>query len=162
MEGGEPSDTGYRVRLFIRGTVPPEIREQQEETVNRLEELDSEHDLPLEVTAWPRSIDVDPVGMTETYLDLLETFRAWAHAQGCTLTPAVDTKRADSWLSAEQRLSVSLPVMLLAVYEGDEIAAVYPHVDGDEVRTVPQGIEALTEVCAEETGPDKGEIAVAD
>lgn len=162
MEGGEPSDTGYRVRLFLRGTVPPEIREQQAETVNRLEELESEHDLPLEVTAWPRAIDVDPVGMTETYLDLLETFRAWAHAQGCTLTPAVHTKRADSWLSTEQQLSVSLPVMLLALYEGDEIAAVYPHVDGDEVRTVSQGIEALAEVCAEETGRESVEIAVAD
>lgn len=161
MEGGEPSDTGYRVRLFLRGTVPPEIREQQEETVNRLEELESEHDLSLEVTAWPRAIDLDPVGVTETYLDLLETFRAWAHAQGCTLTPAVDTKRADSWLTAEQQLSVSLPVLLLAVYEGDEIAAVYPHVDGNEVRTVPQGIDDLSEVCADEPEPESVEI-VAD
>lgn len=139
---------GYRVELFVRGTVPPEVREHQERTVGELQAIGGEYDVDVEVSHWPREIPVEPVGAGEPYLDMLKTFRAWAHARGCSLAPAVDTRRTYSWITAEQYVSVALPMVLLAVYDGDDIAGVYPHADGDEVATVDDGIEALREFCA--------------
>lgn len=36
-----------------------------------------------------------------------------------------------------------VPLLTLAVYEEDELEAVYPHADGDRVRTVDDGLATL-------------------
>jgi hypothetical protein len=38
---------------------------------------------------------------------------------------------------------VVLPLLCLAVYEAKTVRAVYPHVDGENVYTIHDGIEAL-------------------
>ncbi len=162
MTGCERSDEGYSVRLFLRGTVPPEVRERQEHTVTRLERFEADHDVELEVRNWPREIPVDPVGVSETYLDLLDTFRAWANAQGRSLAPAVEVRRTYSWITAEQYATIALPVMLLAIYEGDRLLNVFPHADGDEVRTVAEGLTELNRFCTDEIDDGRTALAPSD
>lgn len=46
-------------------------------------------------------------------------------------------------LDDETREVWVVPLVTLAVYEGDRLEAVYPHADGDCVRTVDDGLATL-------------------
>jgi hypothetical protein len=65
----------------------------------------------------------------------VDEFEDWAARHGYSLGPAVD--RSDV-------KGIEVPVICVAIYEDDELLAVYPHTNrrGD-VRTVEDGLDAL-------------------
>lgn len=67
----------------------------------------------------------------------------WAESHGYTLAPAFAYRESRSMIDDETRKVTVVPLVTLAVYEGDRFEAVYPHADGDRVWTVGDDIETL-------------------
>nr|WP_066384709.1 HTH domain-containing protein [Halalkalicoccus paucihalophilus] len=79
-------------------------------------------------------------------------FEQWATQQGYTLRPAFDWRSTDSAGDGKsQRREIVTPLITLAVYtEGeDDLQAVYPHVDGEDVRTIHDGVEMLESMAGD-------------
>lgn len=100
------------------------------------------------------SVNVDVWGghaVTESLTDhddaaaaaVVPDFERWAEEHGYTLAPAFACRERGSMLDDETREVWVVPLVTLAVYEGDRLEAVYPHADGDRVRTVDDGLATL-------------------
>lgn len=136
-----------RAVLRLRTLGPSGLNPPQTEVVDHLRTLAEVGSIAeLDVDVWGTSMgitrteDRDPMDTRETVAD----FEQWATEQGCALRPAFE------WRSAEpegeddgQNGRIITPLITLAVYDGERLQAVYPHTNGEEVRTVHDGIEAL-------------------
>lgn len=132
------------VRLRTLG--PSGLNPPQTEVIDRLQTLSEDEDGPLndlDMGMWGPSM-----GSTQTEhrgpFDTRETvaeFKQWADAYGYTLRPAFDWHSTDSAETGNGQIVT--PLITLAVYKGEHLKAVYPHVDGDEVNTIHDGVEAL-------------------
>lgn len=78
-------------------------------------------------------------GAMETY----EEFRAWAEANGLSLEPGFQ-QRSRSFIGMDDvETVVVFPVVALAVYEGQELQAVFPCTDGERTHTVESALAAF-------------------
>lgn len=127
--------------LGLSGLNPPQI-----EIVDRLQRLAKDENGPLDdldIDMWGPSTGItqterrDPVGTRETVAE----FKRWADAYGYTLRPAFDWHSGDSADTGDGQIVT--PLITLAVYKGERLQAVYPHVDDDTVHTIHDGVEAL-------------------
>lgn len=100
------------------------------------------------------SVDVDVWGshaVTDSLTDhddataaeVVPDFERWAEEHGYTLAPAFACRERGSILGDDTREVWVVPLVTLAVYEGDRLEAVYPHADGGRVRTVDDGLATL-------------------
>lgn len=130
----------------LRTPDPSGLNPLQIEAIDRLQTLSEDEESPLadlDVDVWGPSIgitqtaDRDPVGMRDTVAEFIH----WADANGYTLRPAFEWRSADSETDGESQIVT--PLITLALYNGERLQAVYPHVDGDEVNTIHDGIETL-------------------
>lgn len=136
-----------RLVLRLRTLGPSGLNPPQTEVIDRLQRLTEDGPIDdLDVDVWgtsmglTRTADRDPVGTSETVAE----FTRWADVHGCTLRPAFDWRSAESEDADERRSGrVVTPLITLAVYDGERLRAVYPHVDDDDVNTVHDGVEAL-------------------
>lgn len=97
--------------------------------------------------------DHDPMSTRKTVTE----FEQWAHEHGCTLHPAFERCNRDlidgngeGWGN-----DIRLPLLYLAVYDGETVRAVYPHTDGDTVNTIHDGIDALESMVLGNDHPEK-------
>ena len=138
----EPVRAVLRLRtLGPSGLNPPQIK-----VIDRLQTLNEDEESPLadlDVDVWGPSI-----GITQTVdrdsvdtRDTVAEFIHWANANGYTLRPAFEWRSADSADAGESQIVT--PLITLALYNGERLQAVYPHVNGDEVNTIHDGIETL-------------------
>lgn len=98
----------------------------------------------IEVTSWPSRVELRASHgsvATEAY----EEFSAWADEAGVDLEPAFNVRDYESEFTGEKGTALITPVACLAVYDGDDLRAVYPHVEDGKVTTVEDGIEALAD-----------------
>lgn len=157
MTRGEDIDT--RATLFVRASAPGAARDRQEACVERLRHLESAGRLSLSVETWAEEVPMDgPVGRArERYTE----FTQWASDRGAVLAPFFEVRSRTSLVDEERREVLSLPVLCLAVHEDGNLQAVYPHADGEDVYSVPDGIEAL-EAGSVEQAAVTAERGVAD
>ena len=157
------NDDSIRVVLRLRTLGPSGLNPPQTEVLGRLRTLAEDGPIAdLDVDVWGASMgitqttDRDPEDVRET----VAAFRRWATEQGCTLRPAFD------WRSGESEDGrggsngrIITPLITLAVYDEERLRAVYPHVDGDDVRTIHDGVEALESMTrdAEPSENDRNE-----
>lgn len=145
-----------RAELFLRGSVPAAARDPQSSLADRLERLAAADRLDaVETHTWPKRVPVDEARLRERY----EAFTDWAAEADADLTPFFDTRECYSWSTGERYRALVLPLACLAVYEDGDLRAVYPHDDGETVRTVEDGVEALTD---EPTLADQPLVGAAD
>lgn len=138
------STDAIRVVLRLRTLGPSGLTPPQIDVIDRLQTL-SEDGLiaDLDVGMWGPSMGItqierwDPVDTRDTVAE----FRQWADAQGYTLRPAFEWRSIDSTDPGERQIVT--PLITLAFYSGERLQAVYPHVDGDEVNTIHDGVEVL-------------------
>lgn len=128
------------------GLNPPQI-----EVIDRLRTLAEDEDRPitaLDVDVWgtgmgiTQTADRDPGDTRETVTE----FRQWADTHGYALQPAFEWRSADGEIEEEsQHGQIVTPLITLAIYNetGERLQAIYPHVDGDNVYTVHDGISEL-------------------
>ena len=136
----DPIQAVVRLRtLGPSGLNPPQI-----EVIDRLQTLTENGPLDdLDVGMWGPSMEStqtehrDPLDTRETVAE----FKRWADAYGYTLQPAFDWHSSGSTETGDGQIVT--PLLTLAVYKGERLKVVYPHVDGDEVHTIHDGVEAL-------------------
>lgn len=149
-----PADSVQAV-LRLRTMGPSGLNPPQTAVIDRLQTLTENGPIAdLDIDIWGASMgitqdDRDPRGTREAVAE----FKQWADDQGCTLRPAFEWRSAESAADGEEQHGrIITPLITLAVYDDSEerLQAVSPHVDGEEVRTVHDGIEALESMA--ETG----------
>jgi hypothetical protein len=143
-----------RTVVRVRTLGPSGLNPPQTEVIDRLQALTEDGPIAeLDVNVWGASM-----GMTQDGWDPVDTreqmaeFEQWATEQGYTLRPAFDWRAGESEGDGEaQRREIVTPLITLAIYSDDEetLQAVYPHVDGEEVRTIHDGVETLESLAGE-------------
>lgn len=143
-----PATSPVRAVVRLRTLGPSGLNPPQTKVIDRLQTLSQAEESPiadLDVDIWGASM-----GITQTdnrdpgdTRDRVAEFAEWADEHDCTLRPAFDWRSADSPPEDQTRQQISTPLITLAVYSGSHLQAVYPHMDGDEVYTIHDGIKAL-------------------
>jgi hypothetical protein len=140
-----PADS-VQVVLRLRTLGSSELNPPQTEVIERLETLTEDEEssvTDLDIDIWGVSMgitqtdDQDPVRIRERVAE----FEQWADEQGYTLRPAFEWRPAEAEDTGEGEIVT--PLIILAVYEGEHLQAVYPHVDGNDVCTVSDGVKTL-------------------
>lgn len=136
-----------RVELWVRETTPYGVADRVRSIHERFRDLErrgSVADVDLDV--WGRVVAVsgDAVGDVSDALNAkVKEFRAWAEHAGCTLEPAFSVRRRDAAPGHGSDAVLVLPVVCAALYDGDDLLAVFPHTDDGDVRPVSDCLERL-------------------
>ncbi|MFB6165367.1 MAG: HTH domain-containing protein [Haloarculaceae archaeon] len=132
-----------RVELYLRQSVPVLAHERQRAVLERLRELEGAGLVAdLAVEPWPHRV----VGDDERANPSLATvgqFDRWARAHDASVRPAFGAHAGYSGYTNQQYATTILPVMCLAVYDDDGLAAVYPRSGPEGVLTVQDGLDRL-------------------
>lgn len=141
-----------QLELFVRSSVPAAARDSQSSVRERLRALEADGAIAeATVRTWEKRVPVgagDERGTHRTYA----AFDDWARRRGVSLAPFFDTRECHSSITGESHTALVLPVMSLAVYEGDRLSAVFPHADEDRSYTVSEALDALgTDETADST-----------
>ncbi|QCC49963.1 HTH domain-containing protein [Halapricum salinum] len=127
-----------RVELVVRDDLPEPVESRLERLSARLDQLVAASEIDSYARyRWSKHQSFDAA--ESRYV----SFREWARDAGVQLSPGFDSRACYSMVTGECEQSLVVPVVCLAVYDGDEIEAVYPHV-GAEPRTVADGLAALS------------------
>lgn len=152
---------GTRVELYGRETLPTPARGRREQVADRLAALvDAGAIAACDVFTWPKRIPRS-AGGDATARDRYLAVETWAMEAGVSLGPGFQTRECYSMETGERGDWVVLPALCLVVYEDDQIAAVYPHGDGDTTRSVLDGIASLDAAVAGDDRADHAEPVAA-
>jgi len=141
--------TGTRVELYVRSLSPDEGRGPQSAVLETLRHLEDENRIDeLSVSIWGRQIALSTTAAQtdegRAILETIESFRSWARATDRSLEPLLETREITSSVRNETRVSLVLPTILLAEYDGDgELIHVTPHMADGSVTTVADRLETL-------------------
>lgn len=160
------SADAVRAVVRVRTLAPSGLNPVQIEVIDRLQTLTEDGPIvELDVDVWGATMGTtqdgrDPAGTHETVAE----FEQWAIEQGYTLQPAFDWRVDESADDgASQRREIVTPLITLAVYNDTEetLQTVYPYVDGEEVYTIHDGVEALESIAndAEQSTDEQHEQA---
>lgn len=153
-----------RAELYFRGDTYGTFDAQQD-VLNRFRRLETESVLAKANVAgeWQRirTLDEDKRnGAIETYREFAE----WAERNDHSLSPAFE-RRTRSYLGLDQVDDVVVfPAVSLAIYEGEDLQAVFPCAHDEETYSVPDCLDAFERgdtdwveqfdsVTVERTGP---------
>lgn len=140
-----PTDTAgeRRVELYVRETLPKPAARQRERIVQRLTALEADgHVDSFEADDWDKRIRcVDPAN--DDARDRYLAFSRWASERGAALRPFFDTRECYSMETGDRADWIVFPALCLAVFDDDDLAAVFPHADGDTSRSVSDGLDLL-------------------
>lgn len=148
-----PNPRSIRVVLRLRTLAPHGINKTQTEIIDQLQWFEADDRIAeLDIDVWGGSIasnrtaDRDPSRVGE----MITEFEQWADEHDCTLRPAFEQRNART--TGEER--VVLPLLCLAIYDANSqtVQAVYPHVNGEDVYTIHDGIEELELLLARSEG----------
>lgn len=135
-------DGQRRVALFIRDDPPEPVQRRLDDVTVTLERLVSTGEIDsYTVQRWSKRQPVDAAQPAQR--SRYTSFSEWARAAGVRLTPGFHTRECYSMETGECERSLVFPVVCLAVYDGDDVDAVYPHV-GAEPRTIDDGLAVLS------------------
>lgn len=139
----------HQVRVFIREQTPYGADDRLQEFVEHLRRLDADGTVgDVTITGWgvraPRPASHASEHIHDSVRETIAEFETWAGHHEQSLTPAF------SWydrsrLTDENWQEPRLPLICVAVYEGDNLLAVFPSRDdrSGDVYSVPDGIARL-------------------
>lgn len=132
--------TGTRsVELYLRTFSP--TADAQRETVGRLEALAGDGPIDaLEIERWSDRVELaegDPV------VAAFVRFREWAEQRDLSITPPFAIRTYQSAFTGETCDLLVTPVLFLASYVDGQIEGVFPHQDGDTVRTIDDFVACI-------------------
>ena len=155
----ESSKTPPSVELWCRFDVPPVVQRTRSTVCDRLRTLQSEGMIDeVSVNRWGSFLYLreGPVlSGSDPARDAFRAFERWASEYGFELEPAFerydDTRLArndherlcDGTYSPTSTQVIRLPIMSLAIYEGERLVGVAPSSDGSQTYTVTEGLEVL-------------------
>lgn len=138
-----PTERSGERRVVL--TVPSPAARQRDRLRERLRELGTDGQVDeFEVIDCPKRIRCErPVDREAR--DRYDEYSRWARDRGVSLRPSFDVRECYAMDSGEKGDWVVFPAITVAVYETGALAAVYPHADGDDYRSVADGLAALAE-----------------
>lgn len=172
MEGAMTDDS-LRAVVRLRTLGPSGLNPPQTRVVDRLRTLAEEDDSidELDVDVWGASMGITRTDEREGIHERVREFERWADERDRTLRPAFERRipessgqtndEGDGTEGKRRDGRIVTPLITLAIYEGESLRAVYPHADGDEVRSIHDGIETL-ESMAETGVPELSEGETGD
>lgn len=128
-----------RLSVYLRSPVPSETAARQTSVLGRADAL-RQAGLVDEVTVthWHRlSMGTDLVEADE-----IAAMERWAAEHDCSLSPSFDRHDRHSAFVGDDSV-VTLPVVCLACWDGDDIVGVYPHVGPCGHCTVADGLDRI-------------------
>lgn len=97
----------------------------------------------LVVRTWPAECSVARSSSSHQALAAFERFRAWADRAGVSICPPFEQGTRTSTITGEHQELLRTPLLCLAFYVDDQLAAVYPHTDGGHTYSVADVIARL-------------------
>ena len=137
---GELPKSGARLELFARSSAPAAARERQSAAAERLRALDDYEDVVIR--SWEKRVSIDGRENDGTH-EVYEAFAEWAREHGVDLCPFFDTRECHSSFTGDSYTALVLPVMCLAVYDGDRLSAVFPHAGDEGPVAIGDALDAL-------------------
>ena len=138
----QPTDDPLRAELYLRGDTYGGFGVQQ--LVARAKRLEANGTFSESIVAgeWHRCQTRAEDWRSEA-METYEEFRAWAEANGFSLEPGFQ-QRTRSFIGMDDvEQVVVFPVVALAVYDADELRAVFPCTDGERTHTVESALAAF-------------------
>lgn len=136
-----------RVELWVRETTPYGVTDLVRSIHDRFRELERRGGVAdVDLDVWGRSVAVsgDAVGhVPEPLNDKVAEFRTWAEGEGYTLEPAFSVRERNAATETGTDAVLVLPVVCVALYDGSDLLAVFPHADDGEVRRVCDCLDGL-------------------
>jgi hypothetical protein len=146
-------DPDANLRIELYGRVSGNVVRTVVDYRDRLEALATEGALDdVELVPWP-----DRVELTEDEHDTVaayERFGEWAEETGTELGPAFTVQTYESEYLGHVGTTLMTPVACAAVFEDDDLVAVYPHEDGGDVYTVEDAVSTLETMAVTATDAD--------
>jgi hypothetical protein len=143
------SDSSLTVDLYVRSLAVGDGSARIEETLSRLEDLESEGAIDdYAVHVWGEGVSLDPrIAETEAGSFIREhvaAFREWARDTGRTLT-GFREHTTNSAMTGRVHRNLRVPAMALCKRRDDEIEWVAPCDDDGETTTVADRLAAIEE-----------------
>lgn len=73
----------------------------------------------------------------------VDEFVSWARREGYSLEPAFEIRKRESELDPRTDTVLTLPLVCVALYDDEELLAVFPHAEDGGVRSVEDCLERL-------------------
>lgn len=143
------SENQYRtVKLFVRANPELGCERQKRAVLERLDKLETQGQIATyKICIWAKEIRVSgPLEGTQYYqrvFDHFTAFQQWANEESVMLKSAFNIQLVDCEITDETYRVLSLPSICVAVYEDGELCGVFPHADGETVRTVSHCLDSL-------------------
>lgn len=134
-----------RIDLWLRGSVPPEIRRAQLQLADRLRQCRTAGTInDFSVRTWEQTVSVpaNDREVTDTW-EAFDEFRTWASDNERELRPGFARRQQSSMTDADPVETITLPIMCLAVYDDQSLRTVTPYSDGARVVTVQDCLGTL-------------------
>jgi hypothetical protein len=142
----ETNPTNRHARLFVRSE--PLSVGRRDAVAERLETLTREDRLGSHaVDVWGSRVDLRGGGELPRTFD---RFQNWAERADVELEPGFGVREGTT-LVEEPYEQLVTPAVALAIYDGETLLGVFPHVDGDRLVTVDAALSAL---AGEDDGDD--------
>lgn len=134
---------GCRVELFVRSDLPTPSEKRRNAIETRLQKLSRQGFIEqFETTEWEKRVPVDGCG-DRVERNRYNEFATWARSAGVYLSPFFDTRECYSSKTGEKETQLVMPVICLAVYEGEELVRVAPFAAGPRAESVEECIAEL-------------------
>ncbi|ELZ89568.1 hypothetical protein C453_00085 [Haloferax elongans ATCC BAA-1513] len=136
------TDEAKHVKLFLRADAEVGVERTKEAAVEKLAELDAAGRIAdYDVHVWGRELRADGpltnTGYGGELLGYVKAFKEWAREHDISLEATFKERTIESSFADEQYKVVSLPTICIAVYDGDQVASVYPcHTGGRDCSAV--------------------------
>jgi len=141
MKTGEPT-ASIRAVLHSRKELPPPAASRVTSIEHRLESLAERSDIEFVGTrTWCNRAPLHPC--ESSVRELFTEFSLWAESTGRSLTPFFTVRECYTTGETNRTDWLVLPVLCLAVYEGERLRAIYPHRRDSSSYTVDDGLELL-------------------
>jgi hypothetical protein len=139
------SESTARIELFTRaGAVG--THDRLLEAIERVRAIEAESRVAdCHIGTWNKQIVLDNGGLDRNreVRKRVEAFESWADEHGVSLYPFFEERTRGSLAIDGERTVLVLPVICLAVYEGETLSELFPRAAGEVTYTVAEGLTAL-------------------
>ena len=118
--------------------------EAQHDVLDRMRRLEEAGVLDESTVAgWGKQVLTFEADVRSETLTVLDSFERWAEEAGVSLEPAFDRRVESPMLSSETHEVAVFPVVCFALYEGNDVRAVFPCTTEEGTYTVEDALDTL-------------------
>jgi len=121
--------------------------------IDRLNSLDADDAIAeFDVQTWPDEIAISEHTEHTRVVERYKEFELWATEADVSITPPFERRTVSSLVGKSEDV-LTVPIMCLAVYDGDTLCGVYPHSDGGQTTSVADYLDFYESAVATPADP---------